>query len=81
MLAPGFTGPLALLVLGGYRLVEVAKLFKNNDYDFSDSNWIKKENGRKVFQRQNLMALAGNFLPNIGALISMALAFKFAAMS
>ena len=77
MMGPGFTGPLGLVVSVAYRFYEMCKNKKIWNRD--KSNWVDKESGK--FLASNLIPLAGNFLPNLCALVCLSLAFKYAAIS
>lgn len=62
-----------------YRAFQMMKniIYKGTPIDYRNSNWFDKETHR--FKRSNLIPLAGNFIPNLLGLISIALAFKYAA--
>ena len=79
MMGPGFTGPLGLIICLMYRAFQMMKniIYKGTPIDYRNSNWFDKETHR--FKRSNLIPLAGNFIPNLLGLISIALAFKYAA--
>ena len=77
---PGFAGPLALVILVGYRLFQACK----NKWEYGrfinrkKSNWVAKETG--LFQFENLSPLVGNSLPNMAGLIVLSMGMKYAAM-
>ena len=78
-MGPGFTGPLALVVLGSYRLSQMVKnKIKSGSWiDYSTSNWFTPQH---KFKRYNLLNLAGNFIPNLLGLVILSYGFKFAAL-
>lgn len=82
VMGPGFTGPLSLAILLLYRLVQfIIQLAKGRCLiDTQNSNWFTTKNGRRVFIHHHLIALAGNFIPNILGLITLSMAFKYAAL-
>mmetsp|Transcript_17523 Transcript_17523/g.29546 ORF Transcript_17523/g.29546 Transcript_17523/m.29546 type:complete len:209 (+) Transcript_17523:304-930(+) len=78
----GFTGPVCLVGLIIFRLQEAVrnKMAKGSFIDSSTSNWFKRHDRKVKFQRRNLVALAGNFVPNLMILICLTLGFKYAAL-
>ena len=81
-MGPGFTGPFSLVVLLMYRVIQFFRLVCSGKgpIDYENSNWFVKRNGRTRFLHQHLVALSGNFIPNILGLISLSVAFKYAAL-
>lgn len=79
MMGPGFTGPLALVSLGGYRLCHLIRNKAKTGcwIDYSTSNWFTPQH---KFKRYNLMPLAGNFIPNLLGLVLLSFGFKYAAL-
>ena len=77
---PGFTGPLSLVLLVGFRVCQGLrnKYQKGKFINRKTSNWFAKETG--LFQFENLWPLAGNFIPNLLGLIILSLGMKYATM-
>jgi hypothetical protein len=78
----GFTGPVPFLILIGYRVVEAIRnqYLKGTPVDMAKTNWFVRLDNKLMFKRRNLVALAGNFIPNLIILLCLTLSFKYAAL-
>jgi len=80
----GFTGPLPLLILLVFRSYTFIKTKRETGYfvDIFNSNYYsKREDGEYAFVYKHLIPLAGNFIPNLLGLVSMALMLMYAAQA
>jgi RsiW-degrading membrane proteinase PrsW (M82 family) len=79
LLAPGFTGPLAFIILVLYRIIQAMVLKYKTGYfiDYKKSNWFTETHR---FKRENLFVVVGNFVPNLLGLVALSYGFKYASL-